>query len=223
TGLLQKDDWRVYGKSIPASEVGGDYYDYFPLADGRLLVVIGDVSGHGVPAALVMAMAKATIRNEILNNPCPTAVFKKLNDLIFETMKKKRFMTFFYSLVNPEDQTVTFSNAGHCQAIVVKKNGEINEIGINGFPLGISRKSNFKLEKISLERGDRIYYYTDGFPETLDLQNEPFGYQRMKELLKSSYQKNITDACENIFLTVQKFRFGDIQDDDLSLIILEYK
>ncbi|MBF0548713.1 MAG: SpoIIE family protein phosphatase [Candidatus Riflebacteria bacterium] len=214
--------WKVYGQSVSATELGGDYLDYFALPDGRILVVVGDVTGHGVPAALLMAMAKATVINEVPGDPRPSVVLYKLNELIFHTMRKKRFMTFFYLLTNSETGEITFSNAGHCQPVLVRVDGTFQEIGECGFPLGIKKGKKFTEEKAELKKGDRLYFFTDGIPETTNSAKVVLGYPAFINLMVSFRNLSAMDTCKKIFESVDSYRGNYSQEDDNTLIILEY-
>ena len=112
-GALVHGCWEVYGRSVTATELGGDYYDYFALDDTYLIVLIGDVAGHGTASALLMAMAKALITVETKKDPHPVQVMEAINSMIFSAMRKKRMMTFFYGLLNINTGEMIYSNAGH--------------------------------------------------------------------------------------------------------------
>ncbi|MBF0409803.1 MAG: SpoIIE family protein phosphatase [Candidatus Riflebacteria bacterium] len=222
SGILETPKWKVFGHSKSASEIGGDYLDYFSLSDGRVLVVVGDVSGHGVPAALIMAMAKATVNNEILHNPAPSVVLQRLSELIFKTMHRKRFMTFFYLLTNAETGEITFSNAGHCQPVLLRKDGTWQEIGVAGFPLGVRKARAYKEENVTLEKGDRLYLFTDGFPETLSPSKDVLGYPELINWLTQTSNMGIEESCNCLFRKIGDFRGSFPQDDDNTMIVVEY-
>ncbi len=220
---LKGRNLRVYGKSIAMMELGGDYFDFFPVGDGKIGVVMGDVAGHGVPAALVMAMAKATvlIGGEARENP--KNLTTSLNSLIHSLQRKsmKRMMTFQYALFDGDTGLCTIANAGHCFPILVRPTAEkASFIEIPGMPLGAMKTARIKCEELKLQPGDSILFYTDGIVEARDRKDEPLGYNRLQELARSTYDPEPRVFYERLFKAYCDWDASP--GDDVTLIVVGF-
>jgi serine phosphatase RsbU (regulator of sigma subunit) len=214
--------WHIHGKCLPATELGGDYFDYLLLPDGDLLVLIGDVSGHGVPAALIMAMAKATINNEIQHGVELPHLLSVLNSLIFQTMKRKRNMTFFLGRLTPSSGIFRYCMAGHCRPLLLRPAGQPEELGLeSGYPLGVRAKTVFTPDQTLIAPGERLLFYTDGLPETLNPRGAPLNYDRLLALAQKHRLLAPPDAFSAIIADITAFHGSSSQDDDITLIILD--
>lgn len=166
-----------------ANEVGGDYYDFVPLADGRVAIVIGDASGHGMASGLLMAIANATLKLALDLDPTPAKVLELLNKVMCRTGNRRSFMTLFYGVLTLETGHLEYANAGHPFPLLRRADGTIVELGRGGFPLGIRGDLATVTEAVDLASGDALSLYTDGLPEAISPAAEAFGYERVRALV----------------------------------------
>ncbi len=174
---LQLGGWEVFGTCRPATEVGGDYFDYFALSGDRIMAVLGDVSGHGVPAALVVAMAKAVVGHPERPED-PVAMVRTMNAVLSPLLKKQRMMTCTVLVLEPAASRLLVANAGHSYPLQVTP-FSASEPGEPGFPLGARRTLNVPLQTFRLAPGTSIVLYTDGLVEAPMASGEPIGYTRL--------------------------------------------
>ena len=176
--------WTVAHSYRTANAIGGDYYDFQRTAAGRVALVIGDASGHGMAAALIMAIANATLKAAIDHEPAPAQVIARVNHALFRTGGRRAFMTLFYGLLDLDDGRFDYLCAGHPFPLLRRAAGEIVELGAGCLPLGIRETLKVESRQVVIEPGDRLLLYSDGLPEALDgPEGEAFGYRRLTELL----------------------------------------
>jgi len=202
-----------------ANEVGGDYYDFQRLADGRLAIMMGDASGHGIAAGLLMAIANATLKTAIDLDPDPRAVSDLLNTAICRTGDRRAFMTLFYALLDPSSGSLQYSCAGHPFPMLRKASGEVEELGLGTLPLGLKPKLSVTVNRAKIGHGDTLMLFTDGLPEALGASGgEAFGFERLQSLLAiGGSAKDIHDRV------AQAFDLHTGQEpltDDLTLVII---
>jgi len=175
--------WRFAHSYRTANEIGGDYYDFLPLPDGRLALVSGDASGHGMAAGLLMAIANATLQTAIAADPAPRAVAAQLNRTLCVTGGPRAFMTLFYGLLDPASGRLDYLCAGHPFPLLRRAVGGVEELGEGGLPLGLRPGLEAEPASTSLAPGDLLLLYTDGLPEALDAAGQAFGFDRLGGLL----------------------------------------
>jgi sigma-B regulation protein RsbU (phosphoserine phosphatase) len=170
-----------------ANEVGGDYYDLTLLPDGRLSLMMGDASGHGMAAGLVMAIADATLNTALDLDPSPERVLTLLNRTLCRTGTKRTFMSVFYAVLTPQTGELQYVCAGHPFPLLRRANGAIEELGCGGFPLGLREPLDIVCRSVTLQPGDLLLLYTDGLPEAVDAMGKSaFGYERIQAALELS-------------------------------------
>lgn len=227
--LLPKDIKSVFGLEIanhfePAKEVGGDYYDYFISAEGKFGIAIGDVSGKGMPAALLMTTIRAILRTIASYDLLPDIVMTRLNNVIFQDINEEMFVTLFYSLYDYETSTMFFSNAGHNPVIIYDTQSEkVIERNVKGTAIGFSDNYNYKLDKIKLNYNDVLVFYTDGITEAENASGELFGIERLKQSVEELKDLTSEKIKKGILAKVDEFRNGYMQVDDITLVVLKYK
>lgn len=166
-----------------ANEVGGDYYDFLPLPDGRFVIVIGDASGHGMASGLLMAIANATLKLAIDLDPSPARVLALLNTVMCRTGNRRSFMTMFYGVLTPASGGLEYACAGHPFPFLRRVDGSVVELGRGGLPLGIRAGLEIVPESVTIQPGDTLSLYTDGLPEAPNRAGEAFGYDRLRVLV----------------------------------------
>lgn len=207
--------FNVSGVCIPCLEVGGDWFDYIPLDDGKTGIVLADVSGKGMGAALLMSSTRSILRLVAEQNLSPSDVLKKVNELLIKDFPTSKFVTMIYTVLDPVNKSLVVANAGHLHPII--KRGTIPELleTNSGLPLGIA-KYDYTEMKIKLDKGDRLYLYTDGITEALNKSAEEFGVERFLKLLN-----NETADINNIIKEVQEFSENNSNSDDITLVMIE--
>ena len=222
---IETGRFSLFGRSVSMSELGGDYYDHIQVTGDKFSVLLGDVAGHGVGAALIMAMAKAGIiqSEDLLDQPL--ALLNRLHSLIHasKTKKQKKVMTFQYLCVDSQTGIGMYANAGACSPMIIRKNsGQVEELTLAGAALGAFKKPNYSEMEICFAPGDAIVFYTDGIVEARNSKGEELGYDNLKTLLKNSWNENAETFYNNIFQTYIDHIGDEGAQDDLTMVILVY-
>jgi hypothetical protein len=210
--------WHISHSYRTANEVGGDYYDFSVLPDGRLALMVGDASGHGMAAGLLMAIANAALELAMDLDPSPPESLRLLNRTLCRTGDTRAFMSIFYALLDPATGAMEYACAGHPFPLLRRWDGGIEELGEGGLPLGVRRDLAFSSRRVSLESGDVLVLYSDGLPEGINPAGEPFGYERLRELVA---QPGTPQAIwERILRAFDEHRGEQPLGDDFSLVVL---
>jgi serine phosphatase RsbU (regulator of sigma subunit) len=206
-----------------ATEIGGDYFDFLHLRDGRIGIAFGDVAGHGLTSGIVMAMAKSALLVQIENDPAPRVVLNVLNDIVRKTAPKRMMMTFFFGLLDPASQTLRFSSAGHLDPYVFRASkGNIEPLSSWGFPLGIRRREPFREHLVDFDSGDRLILYSDGLIEALDDDGEPFGFDRFEKAIVTSGKRSAEEIKRELLAAIRKFTRNRPPEDDQTLVVIAF-
>jgi hypothetical protein len=201
-----------------ANEVGGDYYDFSLLDDGRLALMVGDASGHGMAAGLLMAIANATLGLAVDLDPSPPEVLRLLNRTLCRTGGTREFMSIFYALLDPATGALEFASAGHPFPLLRRHDGTIEELGQGALPLGVRRDVEFSSLTVSLDPGDVLVLYSDGLPEGIDVNGQTFGYEQLHQLV--ALPGTPKAIHERILLAFDSHRGEQPLEDDFSLVVL---
>ena len=204
--------FAVTGHSIPAGSVGGDWYDFVPLTDGRWGLVLADVAGKGTAAALLMAATRGILRSLAEAECSPGEVLSKLNRLLVEDLPPARFVTMIYGVLDPASHTFAFANAGHLPPVLVTQDGARLVSTEKGLPLGLTLGS-FSECVVSLDKGARLLLYSDGITEATNQNDEEYGVHRLMNHLASPHA-----SLESIFADVRAFANGTALCDDATAI-----
>jgi len=211
------------GMCRPASEVGGDYYDLIELEDGHLGFAIGDVSGKGISAALIMASLRASLRGLILDDPGDLAkMMQKVNRLVYEASSSSRYATFFFAIYNPQTREMRYVNAGHNPPILAKQvSGEFRRLEACGPVVGLLPFVSYEEQSLILELGDLLIGYTDGISEAMTVDDEEWGEDRMLQATPRQAAALASEVIKEIFRAADDFTAGAIQHDDMTLIAMK--
>ena len=206
-----------------AQAVGGDYYGFIPLTEGRLALTVGDVAGKGVQASLLMAKLSSDTRFSLSTVPELGAAVAKLNDLLYEfTSQADRFVTFGAVVLDPAQHTVTMVSAGHASPLLYKSGGgplqEVVSKKVAGLPLGIMEGYTFDSCELALEPGESLLIFTDGVTDALDLKGKPFGVEGIQATLEPARGANVTQLVERLARAVQSHAAGRDPFDDITLV-----
>ncbi len=221
--LPQLAGYEFYAHYESALEVGGDYYGFIPLPQGRLAVTLGDVAGKGVPAALLMAKLSSDARFSLLTETDPGQAIRNLNDLLYEfTSQMDRFITLLAAVLEPSRHQVTLVNAGHLSPLLFRRASRQLEDAVPkevaGVPLGIMEGYAFESFTVALEPGDSLLLFTDGVTDALDVRNTPFSAQGMQAALRGLEEPSPRNLVERIARAVQKHAAGRDPHDDITLV-----
>jgi PAS domain S-box-containing protein len=204
----------------PAREVGGDFYDFLLLQDGCLGLVMGDATGKGMPAALVMAGARSMLRAVAQSSDSPAEVLKRANEALVADIPPNMFITCFYAVLDPETGRLRYANAGH-DLPYVRQGGDVEELRARGMPLGLMPGMGYEQNELVLEAGNSVFFYSDGLVEAHDPEGEMFGFPRLRRLIAA----NSVGSGEELvnYLLEELYSFagqGWEQEDDITLTTL---
>jgi serine phosphatase RsbU (regulator of sigma subunit) len=214
------EGWQISPLYQPAREVGGDFYDFFELPDGRLGIVVGDATGKGVPAALVMASTRSMLRAVAqASNYSPGEVLRRVNDPLVTDIPPNMFITCFYCILDPESGRLKYANAGHDLPYLHRRRGEAEELRARGMPLGLMPGMGYEEKEIVLEAGEATLFYSDGLVEAHDPEGHMFSFPRLRALIAQHAQKESLEKAllEELYSFVGE---GWEQEDDITLLAL---
>jgi sigma-B regulation protein RsbU (phosphoserine phosphatase) len=214
------------GKCRPASSVGGDYYDFVSMCDGRLGIAIGDISGKGVPAALLMASLQASLRGLAISNPPELSpLMVNLNRLIYDASPSNRYATFFYGVYDPKSREFMYVNGGHNPPMVFRstsgKDGEVLRLEEGGPVVGLLGPAQYSQGLVTLQPGDTMVLFTDGISEAMNDMDEEFDEERLIPAVRSGAGMNAADLIDHIIRECDAFVAGAPQHDDMTLVVVK--
>src|SRR5215216_6185044 len=214
------EGWQISPLYQPAREVGGDFYDFHFLSEGRLGLVVGDATGKGVPAALVMSTTCGMLQLAAQGSDSfsPGEVLSRVNETLFARIPQNIFVTCFYAILDPKSARLRYANAGH-DLPYLHRNGEAEELRARGMPLGLMPAMNYEEKEVVLDAGDSALFYSDGLVEAHDPKGEMFGFPRLRELIAEHGEES---ALEDLLLEELYSFVGEAweQEDDITLLTL---
>ncbi len=212
----------IAGKTIAATEVGGDYFDVVPLVNGNVVVVIADVTGHGVGAGILSAMTKSALHTQLQHDASPSKMLEHLNQTIYNVSDEKTFVTCAYMHIDIAGKIFSIATAGHPPVLYKRSNaGTIVQLRTVSLGLGIQSGSQYTSLEQSFEQGDTLLLYTDGLLEATNSSNEQYGIERLEQLLHSSHQ-TVQETCVRITSELEKFTGKSTFPDDVSLVCVKF-
>lgn len=225
--FLPKDNPRIpgydiAGTNIPSEQVGGDYYDFIKIVEGQTGIVIGDVSGKGIPAALIMASFRSSLIAEIRNNYSIGTICRKVNSLIYESVGAGSFVSSVYGVLDTKNHIYTFANCGHNLPVHIKSNGDVEYLKEGGQVMGVSPDVQYEQKPVVLSPGDIIVLYTDGVTEVFDSEGVEFGMDRLVQTVKDNSNQSSKVILEKIIERVRSFASKKHIFDDLTAIVLKH-
>ncbi len=216
-------NFKLAGTMLPARNVGGDFFDIINCGDNKFGIVIADVSDKGVPAAMFMMSSRTLMKGSAIGNKDPADVLQEVNSLLIDDNETGMFVTVFYCVVNPNNGRITFSNGGHNPPLVVKPDGSSMFLSTeSGVALGMFGDIDFKTQNYTLQPNERVVFYTDGVTEAMNAEDNLFGNNRLKEVVKNNRDLNIEYFNQAIVNAVNEFSHGVPQTDDITCISLHY-
>jgi|KBSSwiStaDraftv2_1062776.scaffolds.fasta_scaffold00698_12 sigma-B regulation protein RsbU (phosphoserine phosphatase) len=207
----------IAARNVPTRQVGGDYFDVFPLSGGRLAFLVADVSGKGVPAALLVSTVHAAVHLQIDEAPTIRDLVKRIDRHLQRYAVTRKFLTAFFGLLEPGTGVLRYVSAGHNPALLRRSGGDVEQLKATGVPMGMFPNATWTEETLSMAKGDLLCVYSDGITEALDASDEEFGLPRLSRLLDSSPPDEI---CRRVFDAVASFAADVPQYDDQTLLLI---
>jgi sigma-B regulation protein RsbU (phosphoserine phosphatase) len=218
-----RKEFSVYAAMIPAKEVGGDLYDFFLIDKNRLGIIIGDVSGKGIPSAMFMAVSKTLLKATALKGISPDTCLGIVNDILVEESLPSMFVTVFYGVLDTRNGAFEYCIGGHNPPYVINKEGGVRQLEIKGgLFLGGMKNMEYESNTIMLGRGDTLFLYTDGVTEAIDSNEEMFEEKRLENSLRQNNELAIEVVVQNVIQEVQTFSQGVEQSDDITCLAVRY-
>ena len=223
TSFPEDSRYEIHAWMTPAKEVGGDFYDFFKLEDGRIGIVMADVSGKGVPAALFMMVSRTLMKGTAIGENDPATCLKEVNQLLVESNEESMFVTVFYGSFDPATGVLEYANAGHNLPYVVKESGEVHPIECDsGLVLAVMPGFEFPGGSMRLDPGDVVFFYTDGITEAMDEEGVEFGDDELAAVLEEAAGSNAATFNRRAVEAVQEHAGEAAQSDDITCLTLRY-
>jgi serine phosphatase RsbU (regulator of sigma subunit) len=212
----------LYAEMHPAREVGGDFYDYFPIDANRLAFTVADVSGKGIPAALFMAVSRTVMRS-ISGRSDLSAGISEANRLLATQNTACMFVTLFYGVLDLTTGVLRYCNAGHNPPYLLRVGGGRSALTATGIPIGITDQQCYRVAELVLDRGDMLFLFSDGIPEAFDAAGNEFGTARLEETLDAAHGCGAADLVRTVLGATASFAAGAEQSDDITCLALTFR
>ncbi|HEX4900787.1 MAG TPA: SpoIIE family protein phosphatase [Pyrinomonadaceae bacterium] len=213
--------YELQGISFPCYEIGGDYYDFIERDDGRLVIALGDVSGKGTAAALLMSSLHAAVHAQAGSHETLVETISAVNRYLADNIPPNRFVTLFYAELDPASGALSFLNAGHNPPLIVHAAGTVEQLASGGLPLGIKRDAEYREGRTQLQLGDVLVIYSDGVTEAASPSGEEFGPTRLYEVVSRNIDASAAGLRDRIESALTKFSQGTQAADDITLVIVK--
>jgi serine phosphatase RsbU (regulator of sigma subunit)/pSer/pThr/pTyr-binding forkhead associated (FHA) protein len=213
--------YEMQGISFPCYEIGGDYYDFIKREDGRLIVTLGDVSGKGTAAALLMSSLHAAVHAQAASHNSLVETISAVNNYLADNTPTNRFVTLFYAELDPQTGSLAFINAGHNPPLIVHAAGTTENLASGGLPLGIRPNADYKEGRTQLQPSDVLVIYSDGVSEAVSPQGEEFGTQRLYDVVSRNLEASAAGIRDRIEAALTKWAQGTPAADDITLVIVK--
>lgn len=215
------DHYDLAGISIPAQDVGGDYYDYIPIDDGRIAITVGDVSGKGLPAALMMSNVQATLRGQARFCVSVHETIERSNQLLTQSVRKGTFVTLFYGVLDPSDHSFRYANAGHNRPYILRADGTLETLTMGGLVLGFVGTQKYREEITTIGFGEFLFVFSDGVTEAMNAAHDQYEEVRLEALLKTLAHASAEEIIAAVGEAIRKHAAGHPQNDDITMLCLK--
>jgi sigma-B regulation protein RsbU (phosphoserine phosphatase) len=220
----ERTEFDLFAEMIPAKEVGGDFYDFFLIDDGRLGFVIGDVSGKGMPAAIFMAVSRTLIRAIAMKKSSPADCLQQVNDILARENVRSMFVTIFYGVLDWRTGELEYCNGGHNPPFYIARDGRVAFLEkIGGLALGLVEGSTYQARKMVLQPGEALFLYTDGITEAMDGANNEFSEARLQDFLQQAQAASAAEMIRGAVDAVRAFAGEAPQADDITALAIKYQ
>jgi len=220
-GPPKVEGYDFQGISFSCYEIGGDYYDFIPRHNGNMMLALGDVSGKGTAAALLMSSLHAAIHAQVSAKRDLSDTVVSINEYLAENTPSNRFVTLFISELDPQTGEITFINAGHNPPLVVRANGSIERLESGGLPLGLMGFAQYEVGKATLGSGDVLFVYSDGVSEANDIDENEFGMERLQAVLATNVGRTASGIRDKVESALSEFTGTAPANDDITLLIVK--
>jgi serine phosphatase RsbU (regulator of sigma subunit)/pSer/pThr/pTyr-binding forkhead associated (FHA) protein len=215
------DGYEFQGISFSCYEIGGDYYDFIPRKDGKMLFALGDVSGKGTAAALLMSSLHASIHAQVVANSSLQTSVEAINLYLTENTPSNRFITLFIAELDPETGMLDYINAGHNPPLVARGDGTVEQLKSGGFPLGIIELAEYEVGQTQLGSGESIVVYSDGVTEANNLKEDEYGIERLIEVVGKNIKSSASGMRDKVESSLSSFTQTAPANDDITLVIVK--
>ncbi len=219
-------DWLdLAAASLPATEVGGDYYEYFRLSESRLVLVIGDVAGHGLASGLLLSGVRSCLYLLEEYLAAPVEILERLNHMVRRTTDKRTYMTLLFAVLDREEDTLTVASAGHPPVLYYDvRAGSFDEVGRGAPPLGTFLEARYETERRSVAAGDLLIFYTDGLVEARNARDHEYGDERLKRAVaRAAASRTARDVRDAVLGDLSNFKGDEEQADDMTLVVMRLR
>ncbi len=214
-------DYQIAGKSTPAKDVGGDYFDFIEIDENKLAFCVADISGKGIPAAILMANVQASLRGQAkLDRACKDCV-SFTSDILFHNTSPTKFATLFYAILDKRTNEITYCNAGHNPPFLFSKGNKLTKLSTGGMIAGVVPSVIFEEERFLFEHDEMLVLYSDGITEAMNKDEEEFGDERLIEVITNNKKESAEKLIEKILDEVNKFTGKTPQMDDMTLVVIK--
>ncbi|MDQ3711893.1 MAG: SpoIIE family protein phosphatase [Acidobacteriota bacterium] len=217
------DGYEFQGISFSCYEIGGDYYDFIPQNDGKMLIALGDVSGKGTAAALLMSSLHAAIHAQVSAKTSLLQTIKSVNEYLAENTPTNRFVTLFIAELDPQTGTLNYINAGHNPPLIGHVDGTVKQLESGGFPLGIIPLAEFEVGQTQLQSGEALVIYSDGVSEANNLKGDEFGMERLTQVVSKNLKASASGLRDKVESALSAFTQTAPANDDITLVIVKRK
>lgn len=217
---LMLGHWQVDGRLVPAKQVGGDFFDYFVLDASRAVVAIADVSGKGVPAALLVSTVQSALRAFAESGVAPKELVEQLNRTVVRSSTAGKFVTFFYALVDHANGRIHYVNAGHNYPRLRRADGTLEPLVAGGLPLGMIEAAPYESAEVAFGAGDSLMMFSDGLSEAIDSFQNEYGEDRLEDVWRACPAEPPAASIERLMGDVIAFRGAAAQNDDMTLVVV---
>lgn len=217
------EGYEFQGISFSCYEIGGDYYDFIPRHDGKMFVALGDVSGKGTAAALLMSSLHAAIHAQAAAKSSLVETINSVNKYLSDNTPANRFVTLFLAELDLTNGTLNYINAGHNPPLVARVNGQVQQLDSGGFPLGIIPMAEYEIGQVKLEAGEALVIYSDGVSEANNLKGEEFGIERLADVIKRNISSSASGLRDKVESALSGFTETAPAGDDITLVIVKKK
>lgn len=220
SGPLVVGPWEIIGRVIPARHVGGDYFDYFPLAEDRFGVTIADVSGKGLPAAIMMSNVQASLRAFCDGELPINEALRRVNRSVARSAMPGRFITLFYAEVDMRAGVLRYSNAGHNYPLIRRPSGDLEELSTGGLILGPIDDAVYEVGETRFGPGDALLLYSDGVSEAMDIRDHEYGEERLRAVWQACQALPTNAVLDRLIGDIETFRGSKSQSDDITAVVV---
>ena len=217
------EGYQLCGRNITARSVGGDYYDFFQLDEHKWAICLGDVSGKGMPASLLMSNLQALLRGQVIYQPSPGQLLKNANRQFYQSTDTEKFVTFFLGILDTDTHTFHYSSGGHEHPFLMHPDDSFTRLKTGGLPLGVMDNQEYEEESVQLNAGDKLIIFSDGIIDSRNEEDERFGEERLQTLLLEENRNSGDELMENVFHTSLQHNANPEPFDDMTMVVLSRK